>query len=344
MRQYYFFLIPFLFFFSCSNSELEEETVISHKISKQDEAKKDTISETKTDEVKLFEMNPEPDFDLYENINRKSSDVKYFEGTIGESDITMMLIEASGSGPWKGKYIYNTNGHLFDVSTNFNPVNDTILFTREKEGEKVESFLTRYNTESQSYEGIWVKKNDTLPVQLKLKKASAVERQLFIQLSGKPLYNTPSELVYNRDEASISGISFNDFSSLGSWGDGYDFGQEWEEEKEMVFFKNEMIRYVKVNCINSEGTDFVEGKEPSDQNDDSYEIKGSTYSSQNTIAYKTIKDGIVEEKEIVFNVDKNAESWIIGDYIIFLLTMNEEANNFKKYKWDSSIQEYKEIK
>jgi len=336
-------LTVFLMFFVIGCSDSDESKVVDNVGNDgNDSAHVATDSITEVEKAPLFDMHPEPEFVLPDEMVILDPNVKYLEGKIGNEPI-IMLLEKDYRDKWMGKYLYVNNGAMFDVESNMLPKNDSISIVRKKEGLIREKFVSVYNAEDESYQGVWIKEEDSLAFEMKEKSNSAEERQIFIALSEEAFHNTREGLICDEELSFMEIPSFNNFSSSMTRGSAFDFGEEWERDNEMLYVENDLIRYVKVTCNNGTGTDFVEGKEPTGPEDDSYEVAGTFYNSHNTIAYQLIRDGISKEYEIVFDEDKNARSWILGDYIIFELEEAEKEAGFVRYKWNKLIEDYELI-
>lgn len=342
-----FLFASIIFISSCGSTSEKTETSKSNEFTESMDTIAEVVEVYENDTVAekpiapLFDMHPIPNFMEPYNAIPKSPNIIYYAGNIGNDPISVQLEQKSNSTEWTGKYLYNNNGNLFNLNVDFKPVNDTVYFLREIDDEIKETFVTKFNASNESYEGIWIKGNDTLPFVITPEQSTAEERELFIHFANGSFYNSSEELLLNIDDTYSSGTGeFANSYCKDQMGSAYDFGEEWTVFHQKIIFKEEKIIFVEMECNNGTSAVFVEGKEPDGPEDTEYEVEGIEHNSNNKITYQVIKDDIIEEDELILDYSYNSDVWIMNDYILIQLSRDAEQGELIKYKWHEDLEEF----
>lgn len=319
-------IIPYLL--SCGSEAMPDNNSETVEI--------DTISSSKPiieekEEVKLFDMNPKPEvLNFDENSELVWPYVKYYNGTIGDDKISMILNEIEDR-DCDGRYIYTNYGVNFGVRASLYSNGDSIKIIRRNNDKIRERFIGACDESVSVITGVWIKGDDTLSFQLNEQINSEVQTQVFVNINNHgDFYNTTDGIGLIPGYADYE--MFNSFIHSTTMGAAYAFGEEWGDETSQVFFEDSIIIYTFTNIFNSVSTVFKEGHEPDGpEYNDPDGVEGVEYAANGKIEVSVIKNGIIEKEEIEINLDFTVNTWVFQNYIILA---DIESEKSVVYKWN----------
>jgi len=300
IKNIYSFLLIFILL-ACSSNSTNKNS---------DTQLKETNHQSKNeikDEIESVEISEFDNSDEY-----IKSTIKYYSGTLGDNPISMVLLESN-----YGVYIYNHSGKAFKINCRIK--NDSLNVKRSKETSD-EIFRGIINNETHIYNGIWYKKDNSLPFELKEELKSQDKIQQFVDLSEENFIIDKEGLYKPYDERKIE--EFNTFYYKSEKSAAWDTGREWEEIDKHIFFYDSTVVFIECQLSNSE--------EYLDSEDE------PKLSMTGQIKYKVISNNNTVEETIKLKKQPSTYScYLFKDYIII---MDDKNESYLSYKFERHTQ------